>query len=154
MLDETPRGRADFRGSAEAHVELLTRGAAVLEAISRHPRIENISAPLLLYPDLHKRNIFVDPKDPTKITAVIDWHSTCLDPASLYFEDKPDLCSSDQQPGFDGGRNAEETARQDTSAKDVAICQQTWDVGLKARTPRLYAAQKTDGSFTRPFLYC
>lgn len=134
-------------------MELLTRGAAVLEAISRDPRIENISVPLLLYTDLHKRNILVDPKDPTKITVVIDWHSTCLGPASLYFQYKPDLCSSDQQPGFDGGRNAEEAARQDTSAKDVAICQQTWDLGLKAWAQRLYAAQKTDESLTRPFLY-
>lgn len=158
MPDETPRGRADFRGSAKASVELLTKGAVVLEALSRDPRIRNISAPLLLHPDLHKRNIFVDPEDLTKITAVIDWQSTCLEPALLYFQDIPDLCSSTeesfQQPDSEGGRSPEETARRDTSAKDVAICQQTWDVGLKGWAPRLYAAQKTDETLTRPFRYC
>ncbi|ROV87932.1 hypothetical protein VSDG_09452 [Cytospora chrysosperma] len=156
--EQTPRGRTDFRGTAEANVELLTRGAVVLEALSRDPRIGNISAPLLFHPDLHKRNIFVDPNDPTKITAVIDWQSTCLDPALFYFQDIPDLCSSTeelyQQPDSDGGLSPEETAKRDRSAKDVAICQQTWDVGLKGWAPRLYAAQKTDDTLTRPFRYC
>lgn len=158
MPKETPRGRADFRGSTEANVELLTRGAVVLEALSRDPRIENISAPLLLHPDLHERNIFVDPEDPTKITSVIDWQSTCLDPALFYFQDIPDLCSgpetSYQRPGSDEDQSPEETARRDELAKDVAICQQTWDARLRVWAPRLHAAQNTDEAFTRPFRYC
>ncbi|POS71338.1 hypothetical protein DHEL01_v210271 [Diaporthe helianthi] len=119
---QTPRGRADFRGSVEANMELLTRGAVVLEALSRDPRIEKVSAPLLLHPDLHKRNIFVDPDNLTKITAVIDWQSTCLDPALFYFQEIPDICSDntggfDQQPGSDGGGlSLEETARRDMLA--------------------------------------
>lgn len=103
-------------------MELLTRGAVVLEALSRDPRIEKVSAPLLLHPDLHKRNIFVDPDNLTKITAVIDWQSTCLDPALFYFQEIPDICSDntggfDQQPGSDGGGlSLEETARRDMLA--------------------------------------
>lgn len=157
MPKETPHGRADFRGSAEASVELLTRGAVVLEALSRDPRVKNISAPLLLHPDLHKRNIFVDPEDPTKITAIIDWQSTCLDPALLYFQDIPDLCSGteafDQQLDSDEEQSPEETERRDFAAKDVAICQQTWDHCIRVWAPRLYAAQNTDEALTRPFRY-
>lgn len=131
-------------------MELLTRGAVVLEALSRDPRVENISVPLLFHPDLHKRNIFVDPNDPAKITAIIDWQSTCLDPALFYFQDIPDLCSTaelSQQPESDGGQSP------DRAAKDVAICRQTWDVGLQGWAPRLYAAQKTDETLIRPFRY-
>lgn len=155
---EDPPARADFRGSVEANLELLTRGAAVLESLSRDPRIENISTPLLLHPDLHKRNIFVDPENPTSIIAVIDWQSTCLDPALFYFQDIPDLCSGfeafEQESESDGDQSPEETARRDTSAKDMAICRQTWDVGLKGWAPRLYAAQNSDETLTRPFRYC
>lgn len=158
MPDETPHGRADFRGSAEATVDLLSRGAVVLEALSRDARIENISAPFLLHPDLHKRNIFVDPQDPTKITAVIDWQSARLDPALLYFQDIPDLCGSPepsyQPPGSEADRNPEETARQDVAAEDMVICKQAWDAGLRVRAPRLHAAQNTDEALTRPYRYC
>lgn len=158
MPGETPQGRADFRGSVEATLELLKKGAVVLEDLSRDPRIMNISAPLLLHHDLHKRNIFVDPEDPTKITAVIDWKSTCLDPALFYSQDIPDLCNGIdepyQQPDSDyGGQSPEETERRDRLAKDVAICRQTWDVGLQGWAPRLYEAQKTDETLTRPFRY-
>ncbi|KAI7780491.1 Altered inheritance of mitochondria protein 9 [Diaporthe eres] len=124
---EDPPARADFRGSVEANLELIARGAAVLECLSRDPRIENLSTPLLLHPDLHKRNIFVDPENPTSITA---------------------------ESESDGDQSPEETARRDTSAKDMAICRQTWDVGLKGWAPRLYAAQNSDETLTRPFRYC
>lgn len=158
MPNETPPGRADFRGAAEATVDLLTRGAVVLEALSRDSRVQNISAPLLLHPDLHKRNIFVDPEDPTKITAIIDWQSTCLDPALLYFEETPDLCHGpevlDQQLGSDEEQSPEETENREYTAKDMAICQQTWDVHMRVWAPRLYAAQNTDEALIRPFRYC
>ncbi|KAG6356702.1 hypothetical protein INS49_014576 [Diaporthe citri] len=90
--DEILPTRPAFRGTAEEHVALLSEAEAVLQALSRDPRIEKISSPLLLHPDSQKRNIFVDPDEPTKITAVIDWQSTCLDPGLLYSNEMPDLC--------------------------------------------------------------
>lgn len=159
---ETPPARPAFRGTAEEHLTLLSKAEAVFAAISRDPRVENISSPLLLHPDLHKRNIFVDPGDPTKITAIIDWQSTCLDPVLLYFSELPDLC---EHPGgtahdaLDPYKNAhdqieEEAEREEMLRKEVAILRMAWELGLEASSPKLHAAQTLDSTILRPFRHC
>lgn len=159
---ETPLTRPAFRGTAEEHMALLSEAEAVLRALSRDPRIEKISSPLLLHPDLHKRNIFVDPEKPTKITAVIDWQSTSLDPALLYFNEVPDLCehpkgiAHDAMDSYDGvqDQTPEEAEREDRLRKEVAILRAAWELRLKASSPRLHAAQTLEHALIRPFRYC
>lgn len=160
--DETPPTRSAFRGTAEDHVALLSEAEAVLQALSRDQRIKKISSPLLHHPDLHKRNIFVDPGEPTKITAVIDWQSTCLDPALVYFNEVPDLCEHPKGIAHDamdayGGvqdRTPEEAEREDRLRKEVAILRAAWELSLEASSPRLHAAQTLEHSLIRPFRYC
>jgi hypothetical protein len=159
--DKTPPTRPAFRGAVEEHLALLSKAEAVLQALSRDPRIEDISSPLLLHPDLHKRNIFVDPEDPTKITAIIDWQSTCLDPALLYFNEVPDLCehprgiAHDAMDSYDCGpdRTPEDAEREDRLRKEVAILWAAWELRLEASSPKLHAAQTLDHSLLRPFRY-
>ncbi|ROW04488.1 hypothetical protein VMCG_05038 [Cytospora schulzeri] len=141
--DETPLSRPAFRGTAEEHMALLSEAEAVLQALSRDPRIEKISSPLLLHPDLHKRNIFVDPDEPTKITAVIDWQSTCIDPALLYYNAVPDLCEHpkgiayDAMDSYDGVRDQtpEEVEAEDILRKEVAIFRIWAALGLPGSCP-------------------
>lgn len=56
------------------------------------PKDPAISAPRLWHNDLHDDNIFIDPKDPENITAIVDWQSCHLSPL---FNHNPD-------PGFLG----------------------------------------------------
>lgn len=141
---------------------LLSEAEVVLQALSRDQRIEKVSSPLLFHPDLHKRNIFVDPDEPTKITAIIDWQSTCLDPALLYFNGVPDLCehpkgiAHDAMDSYDGvqDQTAEEVEREHRLRKEVAILRAAWELRLEASCPRLYAANTLDHALLRPFRYC
>lgn len=41
---------------------------------------KNITTPCLWHDDLHDENIFVDPKDPSKLVGIIDWQSVSLLP--------------------------------------------------------------------------
>jgi len=68
MLHHRPR----YHGSVEEHFSLLESGRAVLKEMARDSRIQHAAAPTLLYPDLHKRNIFVSDNDPSVITGIID----------------------------------------------------------------------------------
>lgn len=47
------------------------------------PSDKSFHAPVLWHPDLHTDNIFIDPGDLTKITAIIDWQSTHIAPLFL-----------------------------------------------------------------------
>lgn len=47
------------------------------------PRIESTHRPVLWHPDLHTNNIFVDAKDTTKITSIIDWQCVHIAPMFL-----------------------------------------------------------------------
>lgn len=162
ITDETSPTRPAFRGTAEEHVMLLSKAEAVLEALSRDFRIEKIFSPLLLHPDLHKWNIFVDPDDPTKITAIIDWQSTCLDPALLYFNEVPDLCEHPRGIAHDvldkydvaQDQSPEEVELEDRLRKEVAILRAAWEFKLEASSPRLRAAQTQDQTIIRPFRHC
>ncbi|KAL1852890.1 hypothetical protein Daus18300_011972 [Diaporthe australafricana] len=143
--DKTPQSRPAFRGTTEEHVALLSKAGAVLEALSRDPRIEKVSSPLLLHPDLHKRNIFVDPDDPTKITAIIDWQSTCIDPALLYFAEVPDLCEHPGGVAHDAldfynesqTKSPEEVEMEDRLQNEVDLLRTAWEIHLAALSPRL-----------------
>lgn len=57
---------------------------STLAAIKNVEAIKVASKPVLFHPDFHARNIFVDPDDPTRITSVIDWQATAIEPAFVY----------------------------------------------------------------------
>ncbi|KAM5454159.1 hypothetical protein McanCB49686_004467 [Microsporum canis] len=47
------------------------------------PKNKEAGKAVLWHPDLHTDNIFVDPRDPTKITGVIDWQAVHIAPLFL-----------------------------------------------------------------------
>ncbi|OCT48450.1 hypothetical protein CLCR_04103 [Cladophialophora carrionii] len=56
-------------------IQSLTRARVTLTfpCMSEDPRILEATAPTLLQPDLHKRNVFVSKEDPTVVIGIIDW---------------------------------------------------------------------------------
>jgi len=80
---ENPTPTLPYCGTAGDHIELIDHTRQVLKALGQTQQIQNVSVPGLFHPDLHKRNIFVDLADPTKITALIDWQAASLDPNSF-----------------------------------------------------------------------
>ncbi|EXJ54177.1 hypothetical protein A1O7_09514 [Cladophialophora yegresii CBS 114405] len=83
-----------YRGSVEEHVRLLQISKAVIKGLNGSPVIRDVSAPILLHPDLNKRNIYVSRDDPTQITALIDWQSTYVEPTCVYANESPDLTAA------------------------------------------------------------
>lgn len=142
----------------EEHTALLAHGRRVLEVLARDQRIRDISPPSLFHPDLHKRNIFVDPADPTVITSLIDWQSASLDPAFFTAGLTPDLCdypeSSEDIVNDPGTQKAEGSPEKTRLDKDVELCAQTWEVALMGWAPRLHKSRALDRGLLRPLRYC
>ena len=53
LMEELP-----YRGSPQEHTRLLNISKGVIKELAKSPIIQNMAGPTLLYPDLHKRNIF------------------------------------------------------------------------------------------------
>ncbi|KAI1166394.1 kinase-like domain-containing protein [Nemania serpens] len=154
---ETPSQSLSFYGKVEDHIDLLDKAQRTLEVLAQDPRIQQLSAPLLLHPDLHMRNIFVDPEDPAQITALIDWQSTSLEPIFSYASVTPDLCThpGSSEDVFGPSDHGESDAKsKERLEKDVSICRQTWEVGLMGWGRKLHAARSLDENLIRPFRYC
>ena len=75
------------------------------------PDDQSIRMPHLWHNDLHGENIFVDPKDPGKITGIIDWQSCHIsplfshnsDPAFLSYHGlEPETLSTPSEPNYTG----------------------------------------------------
>lgn len=62
----------------ELHVRLLEQFLCVLPFIL--PPGDSIDTPVLWHHDLHPKNIFVDERNPTKISGIIDWQGVLAAP--------------------------------------------------------------------------
>ncbi|RAK99333.1 phosphotransferase enzyme family protein [Aspergillus ibericus CBS 121593] len=68
--DTVPFGKTLQR--RDVHIQLLEQFLTVLPHILPP---EEVLSPVLLHPDLHSNNIFVDSSDPSKISSIIDWQA-------------------------------------------------------------------------------
>ena len=80
-----------YRGSIQEHLRLLDISKEVIEELIKSPIIQKVAGPTLLHPDIHKRNIYVSEEEPSRVTAMIDCQSTCIEPAFVYANHTPDL---------------------------------------------------------------
>lgn len=71
----------------------MTDCEAVLYDLIKEPQVQRVARPTLLHADLHKRNIFVSDSEPSKITGIIDWQSTSIEPAFVYANETPDFAT-------------------------------------------------------------
>lgn len=131
--DLSAEKRPSYHGSVQAHLEILERCRPVLKEMCVDPRIQAAATPTLFHPDLHKRNIFVSETDPSKITGIIDWQSTSIEPAFWYADDVPDFAVSDDS--------------------DNNLCAKAFDACTRFFTPQLSDPRLMDNNLFRPFLY-
>ncbi|KAF5856182.1 hypothetical protein ETB97_007792 [Aspergillus alliaceus] len=89
--------------------------------------------PLLFYPDLYKRNIFVLEGDPATITGIIDWQATSIEPAFWYSDKIPDFTTPTET-----GKN---------------IYAKAFEISSQFLTPILSGPRLMDESLFRPFRY-
>uniref|UniRef100_A0A093V1W7 Altered inheritance of mitochondria protein 9, mitochondrial n=1 Tax=Talaromyces marneffei PM1 TaxID=1077442 RepID=A0A093V1W7_TALMA len=122
--------RPSYHGSVQAHLDILQRCRSVLKEMCKDPRIQ---AAATLHPDLHKRNIFVSETDSSKITGIIDWQWTSIEPAFWYADDVPDFAVTDDS--------------------DNNLCAKAFGACTRFLTPKLSGPRLMDDNLFRPFLY-
>jgi hypothetical protein len=119
----------------------------VLHDILQDTRIRDNASPVLVHPDLHTSNIFVDPDDPTKITSIIDWQSASTEP--VFMCPLPGLNFA-LPPGYRAYIEEKERYSQMTTT-------QIWDTTLEAglhKSPRLHSLINLDMDLLRLFKIC
>jgi hypothetical protein len=97
----------------------------MLEAIRDIKAVQIASKPVLFHPDFHTRNIFVDSRDPTQITGIIDWQASAIDPAFVHVEGIPDFA---QELPLDRVLDTIRDTETDAAQADAQRCAGTWAV--------------------------
>ncbi|KAI9669662.1 MAG: hypothetical protein M1831_007358 [Alyxoria varia] len=136
--DAESESRPRYHGSLSAHLKLLEHGRRVIKEIAKDSRVQDAAHPTLLHPDLHKRNIFVAENDPARITGIIDWQSTSIEPAFWHADETPDFAQ----------------VHEDESDSSSQLCAKAFEVGTWYYLPRLFTSRLMDEAFFRPFRYC
>lgn len=148
-----PEDQLPYRGSIQDHVRFVKDCGAVLHDLVKEPQVQHISKPTLLHADLHKRNIFVSDSDPTKITGIIDWQSTSIEPAFIYANETPDFATLVDRV-FETARNAQDQAIQSKKQTDIQLCAEAFEVWMKGYAPTISQARAVDDTILRPFRHC
>jgi len=167
-----PKEELPYRGSVEEHQRLLDLSSALIDGLAMSPIIQQVASATLLHPDFHKRNIFVSENDSLHVTAIIDWQSTCIEPAFVYANETPDLVedpATDIQTlkkfmsrGVDTTADSsegiietpEEAAARKRYEKDVLTCRKTFEVVQSSYMKKISEARAMDQTLLRPFRYC
>ena len=137
-----------YHGSVAEHIRLLNFSRDVAFELIKNPQIQKAAVPILLYPDLHKRNTYVSDEDPTIIASIIDWQSSSIDPAFVHANEVPDFAAP--IPTSD-----DHTSSRDLHARTNAkLCNEAFIAGVRFLVPKLYATWRLDDDVTRFFEYC
>ncbi|KAJ5690116.1 hypothetical protein N7462_004508 [Penicillium macrosclerotiorum] len=150
MVKRTP---LPYQGTVQEHLDLLESSEKVLRRLAQEPHIQQVSMPILIHPDMWKRNIFVSENDPTVITGIIDWQSAAARPAFFYVNQIPDFAeplNDDQQEALDDPDTPQKIK---AFLKDMDICAQTYTVVMQKLVTKLDLAMDLDPTLYRPFLY-
>ncbi|KAH7371718.1 kinase-like domain-containing protein [Pyrenochaeta sp. MPI-SDFR-AT-0127] len=171
---DDPRARLSYRGSLREHLRLLDISNTIIQELIKFPIIKDVAGPILLHPDIHKRNIFVSEDNPSCITAIIDWQSTSIEPAFVYANYTPDFiedATADIQilenlissEGISSDADAckvtsveppEQEAARKRHHNDVLICRKTFEVVLLGCMNKLHDARAMDETLLMPIRYC
>lgn len=168
-----PQPEPSYRGSIQEHIHLLEISNTVIQELAQSTIIKSVADPMLLHPDVHKRNIFVSDEDPSCVTAIIDWQSTSIEPSFVYANYTPDFAedstadipileglmspdagTAEVKPSEEIHESPEEKAAREKYENDVKICQQTFQVIVKGYMRKLYFAKTMDQTLLRPIQYC
>ncbi|THX69793.1 hypothetical protein D6D08_05922 [Aureobasidium pullulans] len=127
-LTQIARSSVERKGQGESvddHLRLLDINQSTLEAIRDVEAVKAASKPVLLHPDFHTRNIFVNPSNPTQVTGIIDWQSAAIEPAFVNAAEIPDFA---QELPHDKTLDANCGAEMDAAQANTQRCARTWAV--------------------------
>jgi hypothetical protein len=79
-MSEELGGKLPYQGSVDEHLRLLGICDSRIKESIKSPTILDSAGPMLVHPNLNRWNIYVSPDDPTRITTIIDWQSTSIEP--------------------------------------------------------------------------
>jgi hypothetical protein len=131
----------------------VTDCEAVLYDLIKEPQVQRVARPTLLHADLHKRNIFVPDSEPSKITSIIDWQSTSIEPAFIYANETPGFATLvDDMP--ETARDEQDQATQKKKQKDIQLCAEAFEVWMKGYVPTISQVRAVDDTILRPFRHC
>ena len=147
MAKRDRRAARPFQGSVVKHRELLKVAQDLFHVVINSPVMQKTSTPTLLHPDLHMSNIFVDPTDPTKITGIIDWQGTSINPVSMTLLPMLNFAIPRQYISQYDERETE------GKATPKQYWYATLDVCLQANK-RLALRRDIDDDLLRPFHFC
>ncbi|KAM5451540.1 hypothetical protein MaudCBS49596_003812 [Microsporum audouinii] len=152
---QPPSERLPFRGTVQEHTKLINECQRAMKVLSDDDRVQAAAAPALVHPDYHKRNIFVSPDDPAKVTGLIDWQLAAIEPAFVYIHSPPDFASiPERSETEDEEGDKPQSEDEERLRKDISICHQTHDVIMSLKIPKTRAAKRLDPAFFRLFHYC
>lgn len=121
----TVNQRGSSQRVVEDHLRLLQTSRKTLEVVGNTTNFQEPCSPSLLHPDLHARNIFVDPDNPTKISGIIDWQSTAIEPAFVHAVETPDFAD---EPLLDKTLDADVPHDSREAQNHAQRCRKTWAV--------------------------
>ncbi|KAL1989377.1 hypothetical protein VTN96DRAFT_139 [Rasamsonia emersonii] len=148
--------------SVDEYRALLEKASSILPAVSRHPRVAEVSGPVLWHTDLHLGNIFVSSDDPTIIEGIIDWQSSRLYP--LFIQARfPDFLRppKDYTPGtqvptlpenFD--ELSPEQQEEAKTNQELATRSKYYEMLTLGNNRHVYHAMELDRRLWEPFTCC
>ncbi|KAL9622305.1 MAG: hypothetical protein Q9160_003316 [Pyrenula sp. 1 TL-2023] len=140
-----------YQGTPTEHLQLLRQARNVINKLLEHSTVIENSLPTLFHPDLHKRNIFVAEDDPTRVTAIIDWQSTTIEPAFYYADERPDFATTIPE---EAEKDTEAATEEDCTAYIANLCSQTFELSVQFLAPRLASARAMNEDLIRVLRYC
>ncbi|SMQ47571.1 unnamed protein product [Zymoseptoria tritici ST99CH_3D7] len=128
-LNEISKLTVEQRGSSQKvvkdHLQLLDTNMKTLEAVENTTTVQDSCSSLLFHPDLHARNIFVDPNEPKTILGLIDWQSAAIEPAFSHVLETPDFA---EEPLLDKTLDADDAQYSSEAQNHAQRCKKTWAI--------------------------
>lgn len=146
-------GGSPFQGRIEEHRLLIIESKKLLSMLSNTKKLQDLAAPMLMHPDLNRRNIFVSESDPTKVTGLIDWQATCSMPTFMYGPQIPDFAMLPEQV-VEENDDDESPLLDEKTRKDMTLCHDAFEVLIKGYCPTFAKARLLDYNFIRLFHNC
>ncbi|KAF2154637.1 hypothetical protein K461DRAFT_311063 [Myriangium duriaei CBS 260.36] len=141
------------QGTIDEHHSLISEAQRLLSLLSETKSLQEVSVPLLMHPDLNRRNIFVSRTDPTKITGLIDWQATCSIPTLMYGPQIPDFAMLPEQV-VDDGDGDDAPIFDEKTRKDMMLCHDAFEVLMKGYCPTFAKARLLNYNYIRLFHNC
>ncbi|KAK5689299.1 hypothetical protein LTR17_026357 [Elasticomyces elasticus] len=148
-LNHISEATVDRRGSTpkavEDHSQLLRTSRKTLEVVGDTTTFQDACSPLLFHPDLHARNIIVDPNNPTQILGIIDWQSAAVEPAFVHAVETPDFA---EEQLLDKTLDADVSHDSLEAEHHAQRCKRTWAV-MAFLCPKLGKAMTLNSALCR-----